>query len=286
METRRRSKGYYTIIRYIPDIYNGEIFNVGLILHSEEGTVKFKFIEKEESKIKAFNENKLNLYLSYKNKMNYYLENTQGLVGLVGELAIASPKNEAFLKLMKDYFSNENITFTNPKPIISKDIHSSFKGLYTKYVGPLEELSIKENTKTEVTKLFEKHKYIGSKIKKNHKIKPIKNMDNIVMKIDFVYKNGVWNYLQVVPDLNTDKKKLDFLAEMKLFYSSINENDKVKFIYKTENKNEIRKLINYLEMLGPKTEEVNLINTIEVNNLLKDISLYAKEDIESLLQVI
>ncbi|MBO3073338.1 DUF3037 domain-containing protein [Staphylococcus xylosus] len=286
METRRRSKGYYTIIRYIPDIYNGEIFNVGLILHSEEGTVKFKFIEKEESKIKAFNENKLNLYLSYKNKMNYYLENTQGLVGLVGELAIASPKNEEFLKLMKDYFSNENITFTNPKPIISKDIHSSFKGLYTKYVGPLEELSIKENTKTEVTKLFEKHKYIGSKIKKNHKIKPIKNMDNIVMKIDFVYKNGVWNYLQVVPDLNTDKKKLDFLAEMKLFYSSINENDKVKFIYKTENKNEIRKLINYLEMLGPKTEEVNLINTIEVNNLLKDISLYAKEDIESLLQVI
>lgn len=286
MEARRRSKGYYTIIRYIPDIYNGEIFNVGLILHSEEGTVKFKFIEKEESKIKAFNENNLNLYLSYKNKMNYYLENTQGLVGLVGELAIASPKNEEFLSLMKDYFSNENITFTNPKPIISKDIHNSFKGLYTKYVGPLEELSIKENTKTEVTKLFEKHKYIGSKIKKNHKIKPIKNMDNIVMKIDFVYKNGVWNYLQVVPDLNTDKKKLDFLAEMKLFYSSINENDKVKFIYKTENKNEIRKLINYLEMLGPKTEEVNLINTIEVDNLLKDISLYANEDIESLLQVV
>lgn len=284
METNRKIKGYYTVVRYIPDIYNGEIINVGLIIHLEDGSLKYKFIDKENVKIKAFKENKANLYYSIKNKLEYYFKNTEGLVGLVGNVTIASPQNKEFLNIIRKYFSNENLKFSKPKPMISKNSDLIFNNLYEKYISESDNKKVNENTKIEVTKLFEKRNYFGTKVRKNHKIKPIKDINDITMKIDFIYKNGVWNYIQVIPNLSSNKKKLDFLAEIKLLFSAIPNEDKIKFIY-SGNDNEVKKLIKYLEEQRNNIEKINMVNDRHINDLLSDIELNAQNNVEELLAI-
>ncbi|MBV5103496.1 DUF3037 domain-containing protein [Mammaliicoccus sciuri] len=284
MERNKRIKGYYTVVRYIPDIFNGEIINIGLIIHLENGSLKYKFVDKESIKIKAFKENKANLYQSIKNKLEYYLNNTEGLVGLVGNISIASPENKDFLNIISKYFTNENLEFSKPKPMISKNSDLIFKNLYEKYINESDDKKVNENIKTEVTKLFEKRNYFGTKVRKNHKIKPIKDIDDVTMKIDFIYKNGVWNYIQVIPDLSSNKKKLDFLAEIKLLFSAIPKEDKVKFVY-SGNNNEVKKLIKYLEEQRNNIEEINMVDNNHVKNLLLDIEQNAQNNVEELLAI-
>ncbi|MEB7656593.1 DUF3037 domain-containing protein [Mammaliicoccus vitulinus] len=284
MERNKRIKGYYTVVRYIPDIYSGEIINIGLIIHLENGSLKYKFIDKENIKIKAFKENKANLYQSIKNKLEYYFKNTAGLVGLVGNISIASPENKDFLNIISKYFTNENLEFSKPKPMISKNSDLIFKNLYEKYISESDDKKVNENIKMEVTKLFEKRNYFGTKVRKNHKIKPIKDIDDVTMKIDFIYKNGVWNYIQVIPDLSSNKKKLDFLAEIKLLFSAIPKEDKVKFVY-SGNDNEVKKLIKYLEEQRNNIEEINMVDNNHVKNLLIDIEQNAQNNVEELLAI-
>ncbi|MEB7383144.1 DUF3037 domain-containing protein [Staphylococcus warneri] len=280
-----RQKGKYTIIRFVPDVITGEVINVGIILHTEEGIIKFKMIDNDSKKIKAFNKVHALLYLSIKNKLEYYLENTQGTVGAVGKLNIASPINRDFLPLLIEYFSSDNLKFTELQKVISKDFIVSFNSLYERYIDKESDKIVTENTKTRVSKLFEERNYIGTKIKENYKITPIRDFQEISMKIDFVYKNGVWNYLQVVPNLKNNKQKLDFLAEMKLLYSSINNDDKIRFIYNGYDLETI-KIISYFENESYNIEKINFLDNNDVNILLDDIENHANDNIEELIQVV
>ncbi|MCE5638575.1 DUF3037 domain-containing protein [Staphylococcus pseudintermedius] len=284
MERNARIKGYYTVVRYIPDMYNGEIINVGMIIHLENGSLKYKFIDKENIKIKVFKASKANLYNSIRSKLEYYIKNTKGLVGLVGNVAIASPQNKDFLNIISEHFTNENLKFSKPKPFITKNSDSLFNSLYEKYITESDDKRINENIKNEVTKIFEKRNYFGTKVRKNHKIKPIKDIDDVTMKIDFIYKNGVWNYIQVIPDLNSNKKKLDFLAEIKLLFSAIPNEDKVKLIYRGNDK-EVRKLIRYFEEQRNNIEKINIVNNNHIDNLLEDIEHNAQNNVEELLAI-
>lgn len=287
MEREReiKQKGKYTIIRFVPDVITGEVINVGIILHTEEGIIKFKMIDNDSKKIKAFNKVHSLLYLSIKNKIEYYLENTQGTVGAVGKVNIASPINRDFLPLLIEYFSSDNLRFTELQKVISKNFTISFNSLYERYIDKESDKIVTENTKTRVSKLFEERNYIGTKIKENHKITPIRDFQEISMKIDFVYKNGVWNYLQVVPNLKNNKQKLDFLAEMKLLYSSINNDDKIRFIYNGHDLETI-KIISYFENGNYNIEKINFLDDNDVNILLEDIENHANDNIEELIQVV
>ncbi|WP_145464248.1 DUF3037 domain-containing protein [Staphylococcus hominis] len=281
----KRKKGKYTIIRFIPDIITGEVINVGVILHTEEGYIKFKMINSDSKKLKAFNKVYTSIFLSIKNKLEYYLENTQGIVGAVGNLNIASPINSDFLPLLIKYFDSDNLKFTKPQGVVSKNFNQFFSSLYERYIDKEVNKLISENTKTKVSKLFEDRNYIGTKIKANYKIKPLRDFQDISMKIDFVYKNGVWNYLQVVPDLKNNKQKLDFLAEIKLLYSSINNDDKIRFIYNDYDWETI-KIISYFKNQRSNVETINFSNNNDINILLDDIENHANDNIEELIRVV
>lgn len=282
---RNRQKAKYTIVRYMPDVFTGEVINIGLILQTEDGKLMYKFIDKENNKLKAFSKNYSILFNSIKNKIEYYLANTEGLFGEVGAVSISSPANSEFLDEIIEYFNDENIRFIKPRGIISRDFENSFNNLFYKYIGEIFTKIINENTKTKVSKIFEERNYIGTKIKENYKIKPISDIQEVSMKIDFVYKNGVWNYLQVVPDLKNNKQKLDFLAEIKLLYSTIHNDDKIRFIYDGTDSETI-KIISYLQNQGSNVEKINLLDENEIGILLEDIENHANDNIEELINAV
>lgn len=282
---RNRQKAKYTIVRYMPDVFTGEVINIGLILQTEDGKLMYKFIDKENNKLKAFSKNYSILFNSIKNKIEYYLANTEGFFGEVGAVSISSPANSEFLDEIIEYFNDENIRFIKPRGIISRDFENSFNNLFYKYIGEIFTKIINENTKTKVSKIFEERNYIGTKIKENYKIKPISDIQEVSMKIDFVYKNGVWNYLQVVPDLKNNKQKLDFLAEIKLLYSTIHNDDKIRFIYDGTDSETI-KIISYLQNQGSNVEKINLLDENEIGILLEDIENHANDNIEELINAV
>lgn len=281
----KRTKGLFSIIRFSPDVYSGEIINIGLILHLEDGKLIYRLIEKDNPKIKTLDYSDQLFYQTFKNKIEYYLSNSEGLVGEVGEVSIASPQNRDFIKIIKNYFSSNNIFFTKPKPLISKNSNESFTNIYIRYMGHFHEKTIEVNLKNEVSKLFEEKRYLGTKVKKNHSIQPIKDLQDLTMKIDFIYKNGVWNYLQVVPNLKNNKNRLDFIAEVQLLFKSINETDKVKFIYNGDDA-ETKKMIKFLINERKNIERVDLEKKENIDALLLDIEKNAKDNIDDLLAVV
>lgn len=282
---RKRRTGYYSIVRYIPNVYNGEIFNVGLILHLENGDLLSEFINKEHSKLKSLSNNERSNYGYFRDKLSYYFENISDLFGDVGDVAVSSPADPKFLEEIKNHFTNENFMFTTSKPLMSRDMDKSFLNIFKQYVGSLEERTVETNTKNKVSEIFEERKYLGTKVKKNHSIRPFKALVDTTMKIDFIYKNGVWNYIQVVPSLKQNKNRLDFIAEVQLLFQSIKLEDKVKFIYNGDDP-ETKEMIKYLINERDNIEKINLEKKDSINELLLDIEINAKDGIEDLLAAV
>ncbi|WJP98449.1 DUF3037 domain-containing protein [Macrococcus bovicus] len=282
METKR-IKGCYTVVRYTPDIYNGEVINVGLIIHTQDGMVIANFISDEHMKIKTFGRNSQRRYKFAKDKIAYYLKETNDLIGSVGSFEISSPSDTAFIERISKAFTDNQISFSKPRGIISADMNRTFNNLFLKYIGHENDRKNDINTKVLVTKLFEEHKLLNNKIKKDFKIKPVVDLNNITMKIDFVYKNGVWNYMQVIPKIKDNKSKLDFIGEIKMLFDSVDEDTSIKLIYNHQDE-EIGSILNYLKKVRQNVEDINLNDAAEVEGLLKDIELHAKDNINELLK--
>ncbi|UTH05765.1 DUF3037 domain-containing protein [Macrococcoides canis] len=280
---RTSIKGRYSIIRFMPDVYNGEIINVGILGHDENGKVHFKLISEESNKIKSFGSNVKKNYRFIKEKIEYYLNNTTGTVGYVGNISIAAPIKEDFIERIIDYFSDSYISFSKPRWIKSINISNIFNNLYFRYTGDIIDKKIEVNTKTQVSDIFKKRNFLGIKVKKDYK-KPLKDFEDITLKIDFIYKNGVWNYIQVVPKLDSNQKKVDFIGEIKLLFENIDSNDKVKFVYEDGSKAELIEILNHIKA-NNIIEKIDFNNKNNVDNLLKDINDNAKNNIEKLLAI-
>lgn len=280
---RTSIKGRYSIIRFMPDVYNGEILNVGILGHDENGKVHFKLISEESNKIKSFGTNIKKNYRFIKEKIEYYLTNTTGTVGYVGNISIATPVKEDFIEKIIDYFTDNYISFSKPRWIKSININNIFNSLYFRYTGDIIDKKIEVNTKSQVSDIFKQRNLLGIKVKKDYK-KPLKDFEDITLKIDFIYKNGVWNYIQVVPKLDSNQKKVDFIGEIKLLFENIDSNDKVKFVYEDESKAELIEILNHIKSKNI-IEKIDFNNKNKVDNLLNDINDNAKNNIEKLLAI-
>lgn len=277
-------KGRYTIIRFMPDVYNGEILNVGLIGHNEDGKVYYKMISEDSNKIKSFGKNTRFNYKYIKEKIEFYLLNTYGTTGHVGSVAVASPVKSDFLDQIIEYYSDNYISFSKIRWVKSKNTDLIYDKLYSRYTGDKPLKKVEVNTKTKVADIFKENNLLGVKVKKDFKIKPFKGFNDITMKIDFIYKNGSWNYIQVVPKLDNNKNKLEFIAEMKLLFENINKEDKVKFIYDKNYEKDLIEIINYFSK-DNNIEEIDFKDKYQVNELVLDIKNNAKNNIEKLLAV-
>ncbi|MDT0109218.1 DUF3037 domain-containing protein [Listeria booriae] len=280
-----RTAGAYSIIRYMPDEYLGEVINIGIILHNEDGTLHYEFLKEDNPKIRSFLGTKhlLNNYKFSVQILGYYLENLTGFDGEVADFSIASPCYSDFLSNMKNYFAGKALIFTEPKLFRTSNPKKFFDSLFAKYVGVFEGSKVRENAKTIVRSIFEQHDFLDKKVAYDHQIKPIKALKDITVKIDFIYKNGVLNYLQAVPEIESPGKKMEWVAKTKMLFDSVDFTKvKIKFLYDKHNE-EIDEIISYFEHFNKNVKTLNISDDDEVENLIAEIEKNAHDNVLELI---
>jgi hypothetical protein len=255
-----KEKNWYSIIQYIPNNLRGEIINVGVMLHNpQEGKLKYNILDVNNGKMKSLLVNDVlqDTYRIQKEYIEFYLEK------LPNQLTLFDPNNytNQFLEDLKEIIPNE---FKLSEPTFSKTLDSDrlLSNLMEMYIGK-EYLSSIENanqvsTKKYIKDIFEQRKLIGTKVKWNAKITPIKNIKSMQYTIDFVYKNGIINFLQTVPT-NTEQltnwfSKLNTVLESydkeSNFYVLFNKSE-----LKNNNDQTLKDMLSYL-----KTKDQRIIN--------------------------
>lgn len=272
----------YSIIRYSPDDLKGEIINVGLLMHDYfDRKVKFFMLDEKSSKLRAIldDKNDVILYKTNRDILEFYLEKSKDdISGIVGDFYIASYHDEDFLIKMYEFYQNEKIQFSKPNIAYTKNEDMLFDAILKRYVGEKNVLLDKTTTMTAkkyMRKIFTDNESLIKRIKLDYTIKPIKELDDLEVKIDFTFKNGVWNYMQTIPKITSNNKNTEWFSKVQLILESDSKADsKVHLIYKNSDFVEDESTSNLLKYL--KSKYTNL----DVHDIDK------QEDINSLCNYI
>ena len=278
METKSKIK--YSVIRYSPDKVKGEIINIGLILHdAEKLEVKFDLLDEHCVKLKSILDTKieLNTYKSYRDVIKYYLEHANDdLSGTVGNKTISSFYSNDFLYDLYNNYSNKNLFLSKPSMAITDDKDKFFDTLFSRYVRKVEfKNSITTMTAKESLKQkFEELNLIGKKIKTDYKISPIKDLDDYKIKVDFTFKNGVWNYIQTIPK-NADSH-MEWYSKLQVMSQNLNSNDSKLYLACSEadinNNITLHNLIKYIKDINNNIEFLDTDNDSSLNSLCNHIN--------------
>lgn len=289
----KRKANRYSIVRYRANDLTGELVNVGVILHSfdneQEALIKHLLIDESADKIRALSESQteLLLYKTYKENLQYYLEeSTNNLFGEVGDVTIDSPSKKDYLESLYEFYKHDKLFLTRPKFSLTRDTTSFFEKIFESYVGS-KYLLTKDNfitTKIYMKKLLEEQALLDKKVISDHVITPIKELDNVQIKIDFSYKNGVWNYMQGIPVISGPSQNTDWFAKTKFMFENLQKDAKVKLLYRSADTNneDFMSMLNYFEGLNENIEKLDIEDKAKVANLLKQIADEA-HDIDELM---
>ena len=275
-----KSKIKYSIIRYSPDKVRGEIINVGVILHDvEKVETKFNILDENSPKLKSILESKvdINTYKSFKDVMEYYLTNANNdLSGTVGNKCISSYYSEDFLIDLHTHFLEKNLFFSKPIFAITKDKDRFFNNIYSRYVRKdtlnksISTISAKDHLKHK----FEELNLIGKKVKTDYKISPIKKIDDYKIKVDFTFKNGLWNYIQAIP--KNAASNMDWYSKLQVMSQNLDEHEAKIYLAYSENDLQedqtVNTLINYLLQEHKNIDKINIDNKVSLNNLCEYIN--------------
>lgn len=275
-----KSKIKYSIIRYSPDKVRGEIINVGVILHDvEKVETKFNILDENSPKLKSILESKvdINTYKSFKDVMEYYLTNANNdLSGTVGNKCISSYYSEDFLIDLHTHFLEKNLFFSKPIFAITKDKDRFFNNIYSRYVRKdtlnksISTISAKDHLKHK----FEELNLIGKKVKTDYKISPIKKIDDYKIKVDFTFKNGLWNYIQAIP--KNAASNMDWYSKLQVMSQNLDEHEAKIYLAYSENDLQedqtVNTLINYLLQEHKNIDKLNIDNKVSLNNLCEYIN--------------
>ncbi|MGE7937352.1 DUF3037 domain-containing protein [Bacillus paramycoides] len=285
-----KQKNWYSIIRYMPSTIRGEVLNVGLMLHNpESGELKYQILDSNNTKLKCLlaNDVQLETYRVHKEVIDYYLHT----LPTEGTLLDPNAFTNAFLEELNSNLPNG---FKLSEPTFSKtsNIDKLFKTLLETYVGKEFLLSVSDylqvNTKKYIKKYFDDRNLVGTKVKYNAKLTPIKDIHDMQFTIDFVYKNGVINLLQAAPSnkdhLNNWFAKINTLLEtykkesgLYVFYDNNNPFHTDDLLWD---------MINYLQVKDPRVKhlDINSNDFIELCNRIESDGQLI-EDFESELSV-
>lgn len=289
----KRKANWYTIVRYRANDLTGELVNVGVILHSsineDETSIKYLLIDESADKIRAITENKTEmlLYKTSKENLQYYLDNsTENLFGMVGSVAIDSPSENSYLESLYDFYKNEKLFLTRPKFSLTEDTQLFFKKLFESYVGS-KYLLAKDNsvsTKVHMRNLLQEQALLDKKVISDHIITPIKELENVQIKIDFSYKNGVWNYMQGIPLFSGPSQNTEWFAKTKFMFENLQKDAKVKLLYRNSDSNntDFMSTLDYFASLNENIEKLDIEDEGKVADLFKEIENEA-HDIDELM---
>ncbi len=273
----QKQKIYYSIIRYMADEIRGEILNVGALLYCfEEKSIKWSMLEENSNKLRAILETKSDImkYKTSKEVMEYYLNNSsKNMLGDVGEVNIASYYEEDFLDKIYEKYSDGNLILSKPNFGYTKNINLFYESILKRYVG--EKNILKEantiSAKKYMRNLFSNTNLLGTKVKSDYILTPIEELKDLKIKIDFTFKNNIWNYMQTIPKVNTSTKNTEWFAKIQLMLDSLKDTDaKIHLLYKLseiQDDEETSNLIKYLKYHNDKIITLDIEKENEVVKL-------------------
>ncbi|MGL4730310.1 MAG: DUF3037 domain-containing protein [Clostridium sp.] len=292
MEKSRRRISY-SVIRYSPDDLKGEIINVGLLLHDYlDQKVKFFMLDEKSSKLRAILEdkNEVILYKTNRDILEFYLEKSKDdMSGVVGDFHITSYYDEDFLMKMYEFYQNKKIRFSKPNVAYTKDEKMLFDTILKRYVGEKNVILEKTTTMTAkkyMKKIFTDNENLNKRIKSDYVIKPIKELDDLEVKIDFTFKNGVWNYMQTIPKITNTNKNTEWFSKTQLILESDSKIDsKVHLIYKNSDLIEDESTYHLIRYIKSKYTNVD-VHDIDKQEDINNLCSYIENEGEILQDVI
>ncbi|WP_201024421.1 hypothetical protein, partial [Sporosarcina koreensis] len=184
----------------------------------------------------------LNLYKSYKDKLEYYLTHSMdNLLGEVGDVRISSPAQDDFLEKLFEKFKNQKLFLSRPSFSITSNYKLLFNKIFETYIGVkyLDQANKHVSIKKYLQQVFEEKNLLDKKVVQDFTIKPFKDLDNIIkINVDFGYKNGVWNYMQTIPKLTGPSKNTEWYAKTKFMFDNIDSDAKVHLLYRSSEIND------------------------------------------------
>ena len=179
-------------------------------------------LDEKSNKLKAIMNNpvELEIYKSYRDMIEYYLKKCKDdMSGVVGKISIASYYDEDFLEKIIDYYSNKELKFSKINFAFTKNVDKLFETILNRYLGKENVNFEKTNTMTAkkyMKNIFKQNINLKKRVKNDMLINPIKDLDDLKVKIDFTFKNGVWNYMQAIPKIDNNNKNTDWFSKTQL----------------------------------------------------------------------
>ena len=262
MEQSKR-KISYSIIRYSPDVIKGEILNVGLLMYNYlDKKTKFYLLNEKSSKLRCIFENNVeaNIYKSNKDFLEYYLEKSkEDLSGYTGDIFIASYYDESFMDKYYEYFKDKQMTLSKPIIAFTKNEEMLFDTILKRYIGESHLDFAKATTitaKRYMKNIIDNNENLKKRIKPDKIIQPIKDLNNIKVKIDFTFKNGVWNYMQAIPNVSNNRD-VEWFSKIQLLLESEDiKNSKLHLLYKMSELNKDISTLSAIKYLSNKHDNI------------------------------
>ncbi|MER2039679.1 MAG: DUF3037 domain-containing protein [Solibacillus sp.] len=252
------TKYWYSIISYVPKNLLNERLNVGLILHSPSSkAVKWFLLDEKNRKLNSILTSSV-LVEEYKiRKMLFEQKLKQSSSEELTLTDYDFSNDKLFEELANDF--TPYLKFSTKQLVMSENIELIFNKLAEIYISKnfLEKRIGTHTVKQVVKKVFEKENLIGTKIKTDVSITPIKEIVSLNYKVDFIYKNSLFHLVQAVPR-NHDNLN-DWFSKMMLFQNEFKNNHKIEILYDEEfieNFKEAKEILMYLN----KDNSTNIID--------------------------
>ena len=261
-----KTKISYSIIRYSPDQVKGEVINVGILLYNYfNKSAKYYILNERSPKLRAIIESSvdISIYKSYKDILEFYLnESKKDFSGLVSDKYIASYYDEDFVNKFYEYYKNQKLSFSKPNFAYTKNENKLFETILKRYVGENNIDIQKTNTMTAkryLKKVFTDNENLNKRIISDRIIKPIKELDDLEVKIDFSFKNGKWNYMQTIPKAMNSNKNTEWFSKVQLLLDFNEDNkSKIHLLYKYSDFIQDKATYNLLKYLKSKYDNLDI----------------------------
>lgn len=290
---QQRRVVWYSIIRYISNVVKGEIINIGIVMNiPSSGEVKYQILTPKNSKFKAILNSKVDekTYKLGHDVFNHILnsvDNNNLSFGL-------NPSSETFINQFVSQNLPKGFVFSDVRFAKSSNVDLLFNNLLEEYVGSKflnEELGSNSMVvKKKAIQLINKKNNLDKLIKKNIKIKPVKELPKSY-SIDFGYKfdHGL-EFIQSAPDKITSS--YDWLERMSFITDNYYKADKFTLVYNSLSESNIDgtldQMINYLTSKDERVIAYDIFSTQGEQSFNEDlihIEKYAQpvEELEKVL---
>lgn len=197
-----RHESKYSIIRYCPDLLKGEVINIGVIIEDVTASkIHYKILKHTNPKIKSlFTDSKnIDLYKVNYDFITYFINQ-----GMSNQNLFNPDSSSGFMEHLTSILPKQ-IKISESTFALTESPERLLKIIMETYIGEeflMDESLAVSNVKKYVKEVFDNKELLDKKVKANTKVYPIKNKRSINFQVDFIYKNGIFNFMQAAPNNN------------------------------------------------------------------------------------